>query len=72
MMFLDTTPDGTLAGINPDGVVQVSADTGRTWREVGSIRGQPAAFTSGQGWYAATETAVYQSTDDGETWSRVL
>lgn len=73
MMFLDTTPDGALAGINPDGVVQVSTDTGRTWREVGSIRGQPAAFTiSGQGWYAATATVVYQSTDDGETWSRVL
>ena len=73
MVYLDTTPDGTLAGIDPDGVVQVSTDTGRTWRKVGSIDGQPAAFTiSDQGWYAATETAVYRSTDDGETWSRVL
>jgi len=45
MMYLDTTPDGTLAGIDPDGMVQVSTDTGRTWREVGSIRGQPAAFS---------------------------
>ena len=73
MMYLDTTADGTLAGIDPNGVVQVSTDTGRTWREVGSIDGQPAAFTiSDQGWYAATETAVFQSSDDGETWSRVL
>lgn len=73
MMYLDTTPDGTLAGIDPDGVVRVSTDTGRTWREVGSIDGQPAAFTiSTQGWYAATETAAYRSTDDGDTWSRVL
>jgi hypothetical protein len=73
MMYLDTTPDGTLAGIDPDGVVRVSTDTGRTWREVGSIDGQPAAFTiSDQGWYAATETAVYRSTDDGDAWSRVL
>ena len=73
MMYLDTTPDGTLAGIDPDGVVRVSTDTARTWREVGSIDGQPAAFTiSDQGWYAATETAVYQSTDGGDTWSRVL
>ncbi|RYB88588.1 exo-alpha-sialidase [Nocardioides glacieisoli] len=72
MMYLDTTADGTLAGIDPNGVVQVSADA-RTWREVGSIDGQPAAFTiSDQGWYAATETAVFQSSDDGETWSRVL
>lgn len=73
MIFLDTTLDGTLAGIDPDGVVQISTDTGRTWREVGSIEGQPAAFTiNDQGWYAATETVVYQSTDDGNTWSRVL
>ena len=25
-----------------------------------------------QGWFAATETAVYRSTDDGDTWTRVL
>lgn len=73
MTFLDTTPDGTLAGIGADGVVRVSTDTGRTWREVGSIGGRPAAFTiSSQGWYAATETAVFRSTDDGHAWSRVL
>jgi photosystem II stability/assembly factor-like uncharacterized protein len=73
MMYLDTTPDGTLAGIGPDGVVRVSTDTGRTWREVGSIDGQPAAFTiSSQGWFAATETTVYRSSDGGTTWSRVL
>lgn len=65
--------DGTLAGIDVDGVVRVSTDTGRTWREVGSIGGQPAAFTiSGLGWYAATETTVHRSTDGGATWSRVL
>jgi hypothetical protein len=73
MMYLDTTADGTLAGINVAGVVRVSTDTGRTWREVGSIDGQPAAFTiSDQGWYAATETTVYRSTDGGDIWSRVL
>jgi hypothetical protein len=73
MMYLDTTPDGSLAGIDVDGVVRVSTDTGRTWREVGSIDGEPAAFTiSDQGWYAATETTVYRSTDGGDTWSRVL
>ena len=73
MMYLDTTPDGSLAGVDPDGVVRVSTDTGRTWREVGSIDGQPAAFTiSAQRWFAATETTVYQSTDGGDTWSRVL
>jgi photosystem II stability/assembly factor-like uncharacterized protein len=73
MVYLDTTPDGTLAGIDVNGLVRISTDTGRTWREVGSIRGQPSAFTiSDQGWYASTETTVYQSTDDGDSWSRVL
>lgn len=73
MMYLDTALDGTLAGVDPGGVVRVSTDAGRTWREVGSIDGRPAAFTiSAQGWYVATETAVHRSTDDGDTWSRVL
>lgn len=72
-IFLDTAPDGTLAGIDPDGVVRVSTDDGETWREVGSIDGQPAALlVSEQGWYAATETAVFRTADGGSTWSRVL
>lgn len=72
-IFLDTAPDGTLAGIDPDGVVRVSTDDGETWREVGSIDGRPAAFlVSEQGWYAATETAVFRTADGGSTWSRVL
>lgn len=72
-VYLDTTPDGTLAGIDPGGVVRTSADGAKTWQEVGSIDGPPAAFTiSGQRWYAATEDAVYRSDDDGRTWRQVL
>lgn len=72
-IYLDTAPDATLAGIDSDGVVRVSADQGKTWQQVGSIDGQPAAFTiSDQGWYAATEDAVFRSTDGGQTWSQVL
>lgn len=71
--YLDTAPDGTLAGIAPDGTVRISTDDGQSWREAGSIDGQPAAFTiSEQGWYAATETTVFRSTDAGATWARVL
>lgn len=71
--YLETAPDGTLAGIAPDGAVRISSDGGQSWKEVGSIDGQPAAFTiSEQGWYAATETAVLRSTDAGATWTRVL
>lgn len=72
-VYLDTAPDGALAGVDPDGVVRVSSDGARTWREVGSIGGPPAAFTiTGQGWYAATDSAVFRSTDTGATWTRVL
>lgn len=71
--YLDTAPDGTLAGIAPDGAVRISSDNGQSWKEAGSIDGQPAAFTiSEQGWYAATETTVLRSTDAGATWTRVL
>lgn len=72
-IYLDTAPDGTLAGIGPDGAVRISTDDGQSWEEVGSIDGRPAAFTiSEQGWYAATETTVLRSTDAGATWTRVL
>lgn len=72
-IYLDTTPEGALAGIDPDGVVRVSDDGAKTWREVGSIDGQPAAFaTSERAWYAATESAVFRSTDAGKTWTPVL
>ena len=72
-LYLDSTADGTLAGIDPDGVVRVSTDRARTWRRVGSIDGPPTALTlSERRWYAATETSVFSSTDEGETWSRVL
>lgn len=72
-IYLDTARDGTLAGIDPAGVVRISADEGKTWEEVGSIDGQPAAFTiTEQDWYAATRDAAFHSTDDGRTWSQVL
>lgn len=72
-VYLDTAPDGALAGVDPHGIVRVSVDDGEAWREVGSIGGRPAAFTiSEQGWYAATEDVVFRSIDDGRTWSQVL
>lgn len=71
--YLDTTADGTLAGIGPDGVIRVSDDAGRTWRETGSLGGAPAAFTiTEQGWYAATTDQAFRSDDHGATWKRVL
>ncbi|MGH3352001.1 MAG: F510_1955 family glycosylhydrolase [Nocardioides sp.] len=71
--YLDTTAEGGLVGIGPDGVVRVSGDAGKTWQEAGSIGGQPAAFTiTEQGWYAATAEEAFRSTDHGSTWEQVL
>ncbi|MEU0313909.1 F510_1955 family glycosylhydrolase [Nocardioides sp. NPDC006273] len=71
--YLDTTAEGGLAGISPDGVVRASGDGGKTWQETGSIGGQPAAFTiTAQGWYAATSDEAFHSTDRGDTWQQVL
>jgi outer membrane protein assembly factor BamB len=72
-IYLDSTSEGTLAGIDPDGVVRISANDGESWRKVGSIEAQPAACTiSDQDWYAATDAAVFRSSDGGSTWSQVL
>lgn len=71
--YLDTTAEGGLVGIGPDGVVRVSDDAGKTWQEAGSIGGQPAAFTiTEQGWYAATSDEAFRSSDNGGTWNQVL
>lgn len=71
--YLDTTEEGGLVGIGPDGVVRASGDAGMTWQETGSIGGQPAAFTiTAQGWYAATADEAFHSTDHGDTWQQVL
>lgn len=71
--YLDTTAEGGLVGIGPDGVVRTSGDAGKTWQETGSIGGQPAAFTiTAQGWYAATSDEAFRSTDHGDTWQQVL
>lgn len=68
--LLTWTPGG-LYLVGADGGVSVSADSGRTWRERGSIGGQPAAFESdGTRLYAAkADGTVVRSSDGGATWS---
>jgi hypothetical protein len=57
--------------VDGQGQVQVSADGGRTWRVVGNIGGQPAAFMAhGRDLYAAlSDATVKRSTDGGRSWS---
>jgi hypothetical protein len=70
---------GYLAWPDPDrlylvdgtGRVSISADGGQTWREMGSIDAQPAAFAAArEELYAALpDGTVKRSSDDGASWS---
>lgn len=65
------TPD-LLVGIDPQGTVYLSRTEGRDWESRGSIGGPPGALEVTDGaWYAATETTVVVSVDQGQTWSVV-
>jgi hypothetical protein len=62
---------GRLYFVDAAGLVSSSADGGRSWREMGSVDAQPAAFAaSGGELYAALpDGTVKRSSDDGATWS---
>ena len=70
---IDWEPGGPLVGVASDGTVVVSADGESEWQDVGAIKGAVTALDVIPGrWHAATETHVYESTDDGATWDVVL
>lgn len=70
---------GLLAWPEPDrlyfidgaGHVSMSADAGRSWREMGSIDTQPAAFAAADAelYAALPDGTVKRSSDDGASWS---
>ncbi|WP_372729139.1 F510_1955 family glycosylhydrolase [Nocardioides sp.] len=69
---IDWQADGPLVGVGVDGTVMVSDDT-RSWREVGRLGGPAVALEVVAGsWYAATQSGVHTSTDDGATWSLLV
>jgi hypothetical protein len=57
--------------IDAAGLVSISADGGQSWREMGSIDAQPAAFAAaGDELYAALpDGTVKRSGDDGASWT---
>lgn len=70
---IDWQPQGPLVGTSPDGTVMTSADGTSGWQETGSLDGLVGALdATPRRWHAATETGIYESTDSGETWNRVL
>lgn len=61
-----------LIGATRGGDVYVSA-TGDDWQQVGQIRGEVSALeVSAEVWYAATDEAVFASTDGGRTWEPLV
>ncbi len=69
LALLAWTENGTLVGVDPNGGVQVSADSGKTWDQRGNAGGQPAAVTAdGDDVFVATRDGrVVQSDDGGRT-----
>ncbi len=62
---------GRLYFVDAAGLVSSSADGGRSWREMGSIDAQPAAFAAAGGelYAALPDGTVKRSSDDGASWS---
>lgn len=70
---IDWQPDGPLVGVTPDGTVMTSHNGQANWQPAGSLNEPVAALDAAPGrWHTATKSGVYESTDDGATWNRVL
>lgn len=69
---IDWQPDGPLVGITADGGVMSSSDA-LQWQGAGQVDGPAQALDVVEGqWHAATESGVYESTDDGQTWQTLI
>jgi hypothetical protein len=63
--------DGPLLAVAFDGSVARSGDAGRSWRQVGQVEGEPAAFEGGSGelYVALHDGTIERSADGGASWS---
>lgn len=69
---IDWQPDGPLIGVGADGTVMTSTDAVQ-WQEAGQLDGPAEALDAVDGrWHAATESGVYESTDDGLSWRTLI
>jgi hypothetical protein len=71
LLLISWADDGTLVGVTPDGVLQVSGDKGSTWQQRGALDGSPEALQAinKDDIYAAAGGAVLASTDGGRTFT---
>jgi len=69
--LLSWASSGSVFLVDAQGAVRESRSDGRSWRAVGDIGGQPAAFEAvGQELYAALhDGTIKQSKDSGRTWA---
>jgi hypothetical protein len=61
--------------LSPDGIVQRSADAGKTWQNVRVASGARFRALSSAGahvWVGGSAGALYHSADSGQTWTRVV
>ena len=71
LALLAWTEEGTVVGVDPNGVVHASDDDGRTWAERGNAGGQPAALTADADdvFVATSDGRVVESSDGGATFT---
>lgn len=72
-VFVDWPRADLLVVAGPDGRLYRSDDAGRSFAAVGEPQGTLQAIdVTPESWLVATETAVLRSTDEGDTWERLV
>ncbi|GAA5101670.1 hypothetical protein GCM10025762_00340 [Haloechinothrix salitolerans] len=71
LILLDWPSSDRLVGVDPEGAVHVSDDSGGTWTMRDTVSASPQAITThGEDEiYIATDTAIYHSDDNGESFT---
>ncbi|AXT84223.1 hypothetical protein C6I20_02790 [Aeromicrobium sp. A1-2] len=73
MALIDVTSQGAIVGVNPSGQVFVGDNQGENWEKVAVVAGTPEAISvRSDTWYAATQSGVYGSSDEGQSWRQLL
>lgn len=73
LFLLDWESRDTVVGVDADGQLWRSRDTGNTWTATGEPLGAPQAMDAAAGrWHVATADAILSSTDQGQNWTPVV